>query len=251
MKSFIIIPIKTLVVLLLCSQFGYAQWTGSGNDAYIYGKVGIGISTPNPSSNLHIQSPSGDNQTARLLIWGTGQNHAGTSNNAGVGGALISGSADDASFGRYNIGIESWYGIGFKSTQNNRAGIIFDTRNASAFFEGKVGIGTDNPQNKLSVNGTIWAKEVKVSLADAADWVFEEDYYLRPLSEVESFIKENKHLPEMPSAEEFRKNDLNVAEMDNKLLQKVEELTLYIIEQNKKLEAQQKEIEELKKKIQD
>ncbi len=101
---------------------------------------------------------------------------------------------------------------------------------------GKVGIGTSDPKNKLSVNGTIWAKEVKVSLTDAADWVFEDDYKLRSLAELASYIKENKHLPEIPSAEEFRKNDLKVSEMTNKLLQKIEELTLYAIEQEKKLD---------------
>ena len=120
--------------------------------------------------------------------------------------------------------------------------------NAASYFEnngtvsaiitssGNFGIGTTDPKNKLSVNGTIWAKEVKVSLTDAADWVFEKSYKLKPLAEVEKYINENKHLPEVPSAEEFRQNDMNVSEMSNKLLQKVEELTLYAIEQNKEIE---------------
>ena len=104
---------------------------------------------------------------------------------------------------------------------------------------GNIGIGTNrNPQNKLSVQGTIWAREVKVSLTDGADWVFEDDYNLRSLTEVETYIKENKHLPEIPSAEEFRNNDMKVSEMTNKLLQKIEELTLYTI-------AQEKEIQDL------
>jgi len=114
-----------------------------------------------------------------------------------------------------------------------------------------VGIGTSSPKNKLSVNGTIWAKEVKVSLTDAADWVFEEDYNLPTLQEVAAFIKVNKHLPEMPSAEEFRKNDMKVSEMTNKLLQKIEELTLYAIGQDKKLKEQSKKLDkvaELKQK---
>ena len=110
--------------------------------------------------------------------------------------------------------------------------------------DGNVGIGTTDPKNKLSVNGIIWAKEVKVSLADAADWVFEDDYELRSLEEVESFVKSNKHLPDIPSADEFRENDLNVAEMDNMLLQKVEELTLYLIEQNKRIKDLEQRIAE-------
>ncbi|WP_025743444.1 hypothetical protein [Aquimarina pacifica] len=112
---------------------------------------------------------------------------------------------------------------------------------ADSYFTGAVGIGTNTPKNKLSVNGTIWAKEVKVSLTDAADWVFEEDYNLRPLEEVAVYIKENKHLPEIPSAEEFRQNDMKVSEMTNKLLQKIEELTLYTIEQETQLK-EEKEI---------
>ncbi|WP_025743442.1 hypothetical protein [Aquimarina pacifica] len=108
---------------------------------------------------------------------------------------------------------------------------------AESYFANNVGIGTPNPKNKLSVNGTIWAKEVKVSLTDAADWVFEEDYNLRPLEEVAAYIKENKHLPEIPSAEEFRQNDMKVSEMTNKLLQKIEELTLYILQQEERIKV--------------
>lgn len=115
--------------------------------------------------------------------------------------------------------------------------------------DAKVGIGTTDPKNKLSVNGTIWAKEVKVTMTDAADWVFEDDYDLKSLEEVEDFINQNKHLPDIPSADEFRENDMNVAEMNNKLLQKIEELTLYLIEQNKKVEEQSKKIEDQQKAI--
>ncbi len=101
--------------------------------------------------------------------------------------------------------------------------------------EGRLGVNTTEPKNTLSVNGTIWGKEVIVSFTDGADWVFEPSYKLRSLSEVEIFIEKNKHLPEIPSAEEFRKNDMKVSEMTNKLLQKIEELTLYTIAQEKKL----------------
>lgn len=111
---------------------------------------------------------------------------------------------------------------------------------------GNVGIGTSNPKNRLSVKGTIWAEEIKVSLTDAADWVFNDEYNLLPLYEVENFIKLNKHLPEIPSAEEFKKDDLKVSEMINKLLQKIEELTLYTIEQQKEVDKLKIEIQKLK-----
>ncbi len=116
----------------------------------------------------------------------------------------------------------------------------------NGIFGGNVGIGTTDPKNKLSVNGTIWAKEVKVSLTDAADWVFDKNYKLKPLADVEKYINANKHLPEVPSAEEFRQNDMNVSEMSNKLLQKIEELTLYAIAQQKELDRLKTENEKYK-----
>jgi hypothetical protein len=111
---------------------------------------------------------------------------------------------------------------------------------------GNVGIGKTNPQNKLDVNGTIRAKEVKVE-ANWADFVFEEDYDLRSLSEVETFIQKNQHLPEIPSEEEVKTNGISVGEMNAKLLQKIEELTLYVIEQNRQNQKQATEIQSLKK----
>jgi len=109
---------------------------------------------------------------------------------------------------------------------------------------GKVSIGTtdvDNTPNVLlTVKGTIHTKEVVVDLnAPLADYVFDSTYKLMPLNQVEQYVKTNSHLPEIPSAGDITKNGLNMGEMQNKLLQKVEELTLYVIEQ-------QKQIEELK-----
>ena len=80
-----------------------------------------------------------------------------------------------------------------------------------------------------------------------ADFVFENNYNLPSLESVDKFIKENKHLPEIASAKEMQKDGINLSEMNIKLLQKIEEMTLYIIEQNKLLSKQQKEIIELKK----
>jgi hypothetical protein len=115
-----------------------------------------------------------------------------------------------------------------------------------------VGFGTDYDQGhyknmgyKLAVNGGIVCEEVKV-IGDVpdADYVFEDNYNLSPLSEVEIFIKENKHLPNIPSAEEFKTNGYKLGDMDEMLLRKVEELTLYIIE----LEKQIQELKEANKK---
>ncbi len=115
--------------------------------------------------------------------------------------------------------------------------------------DGSVGIGTiDTRGYKLAVNGSAIFTKVKVKSYSAwPDFVFHEDYRLRPLSQLEQFIKTNKHLPEMPSADEVEKEGQDLAEINRKLLQKVEELTLYIIEQNKKneqLETRLKQVEE-------
>ncbi len=114
---------------------------------------------------------------------------------------------------------------------------------------GNVGIGETNPQNKLDVNGTIRAKEVKIESSGWSDFVFAPNYKLRSLESVSKHIEEHKHLPDMPSAAEVEKEGINLSEMQAKLLQKIEELTLYAIEQNKAIAAQQKEIEELKKEL--
>lgn len=93
---------------------------------------------------------------------------------------------------------------------------------------------------RLFVEKGILAEKVKVALANSADWadyVFEKDYKLKTLSEVEAFIKKNKHLPDVPSAEKVVEEGIDVAKMNALLLQKIEELTLYVIELEKKYEA--------------
>jgi len=104
---------------------------------------------------------------------------------------------------------------------------------------GKVGVGTTNPQEKLSVNGTILAKEVKIRTSASywPDFVFNDDYKIKNLDKLEKFIKQNKHLPNIPTAKEVEKDGIAVGEMNKLLLQKIEELTLYIIEQNKRIKA--------------
>ena len=97
---------------------------------------------------------------------------------------------------------------------------------------GNVGIGTTNPTQKLSVAGTIRAKEVIVDTG-WSDYVFDDSYRLVPLSEVESHIKANKHLPGIPSAAEVAEHGVSMGDMQSRLLAKVEELTLHLIELKK------------------
>lgn len=114
---------------------------------------------------------------------------------------------------------------------------------------GNVGIGTANPDFKLTVNGKIKAEEIQVVVDVPADYVFEENYALQPLKEVEAFVKEHKHLPGVPSASEIKEQGWQVGEMNNKLLEKVEELTLHLIELNKMIQSQNQKIENQEKEI--
>jgi len=98
----------------------------------------------------------------------------------------------------------------------------------------------------VTSTGKLYATEIEVNLTiPLGDFVFDDDYTLRPLSDVEQFIKANKHLPGIPSEQTVKEEGLNLGEMDALLLQKIEELTLYIIEMNKKIEEQEKKINEL------
>jgi hypothetical protein len=128
-----------------------------------------------------------------------------------------------------------------------------------------VGIGTTAPDEKLTVKGKIHTQEVRVDMAGplVPDYVFASDYKLKSLQEVEAYIKQNNHLPEIPSAQEIEKNSLMLAEMNMGLLKKIEELTFYMIEmkkendkqnnrneqQNNKIEEQNQEFRILKEKV--
>lgn len=102
-----------------------------------------------------------------------------------------------------------------------------------------------NPNGNALLQGKLEAKELKVTLTPTADFVFEENYDLPKLEEVAKHIKEKKHLPEIASAKAMEKEGVNVGEFQIKLLQKIEELTLYVIEQNRQLKDQQAKIQKL------
>lgn len=113
---------------------------------------------------------------------------------------------------------------------------------------GTVGIGTSiipeetdstKPATMLAVNGTIVARRIKVTDVGWADYVFDDKYNLKPLKEVAAYIEENKHLPELPSAREVEDQGLSVSDMFSLQMQKIEELTLYLIDLEKKNEELQ------------
>lgn len=115
----------------------------------------------------------------------------------------------------------------------------------SVGYGGNVGIGTIEPDAKLAVNGQIHTQEVRVDLTGAMeppDYVFEKNYNLLSLAELEAYIDRNKHLPEVPSAKEIEENGLYLKEMNLLLLKKVEELTLHLIEQGKEIDKIKSEL---------
>ena len=115
------------------------------------------------------------------------------------------------------------------------------------YVSGNVGIGTKNPDQKLTVKGKVHAEDVIVDTNVPADYVFQKyfdgqseirpDYQMPTIQELESFVRENKHLPELPSAKEMSQDGVNLGEMQMKMLQKIEELTLYIISLKKEIDS--------------
>jgi len=132
--------------------------------------------------------------------------------------------------------------MGFDSTLTNFILGLENGANKFLFPNGTVGIGTTNTgSHKLAVEGSIGAREIKVEANGWSDFVFSNDYRLPTLTEVENHIKEKGHLKGIPSAEEVEENGFFLGEMDSKLLQKIEELTLYTIQQQKEIIEQKQE----------
>lgn len=118
---------------------------------------------------------------------------------------------------------------------------VTNSANAELFRvlgNGNIGIGMNNPQSRLSVNGDVFSKKVKVNQTGWPDYVFKSDYRLLPLERLEAYILLHKHLPGIVTEQEVSANGLDLGDNQAALLKKIEELTLYLIEQNKKLEEQ-------------
>jgi len=209
----------------------------------------VGIGTIAPLARLSVETPdSAADNFVRL-------------ENKGVTNSLLYiGSASTVfpviEYRKKNV-IESYSDLHI-SAANAGSNLYFETGRLSAAATirmtinsaGNVGIGTTSPGSyKLAVEGAIGARKVKVTQASWADFVFHPDYELPTLQEVERFIKANRHLPEIPSAREVESDGLDVGEMNKKLLQKIEELTLYMIEMKKESIAQRAELEALRKEL--
>ncbi len=225
------------------------DYTSNADRFFIQKATGnVGIGTIKPTHKLHVNDG---------IIQVTGPNSWG-------GPMMVFGPSVPSGPNAETWGIETMpTGLNFWRPFNGQT-------NAGNYFlflkhtTGNIGIRTDNPTAGLTVNSNvligdpnvvslpsgyklyveqgILTERLKVAIKNSANWsdyVFAEDYKLKPLKEVESFVLQNKHLPGIPSANDMVKEGMDVAEMNAKLLEKIEELTLYVI-------GLQKEVEQLK-----
>lgn len=199
------------------AQSGYSLVSGRRNTALGYR---AGYSNTSGMQNIFIGNEAGYNEAGsdKLYI-----------DNSNISNPLIWGD-----FAANQLKLNGKVGIGTVTTFPTMAGTV----NVSGY--------------SLFVTGGILADEVRVNLSSGgtwADYVFHKDYDLKPLAEVEKFIADNGHLPNVPSAQQVKENGIALGEMAKIQQEKIEELTLYIIELNKKLEAQEKKMQALEAKI--
>lgn len=225
--------------------------TNGTNKLLITNNGNVGIGTINPTAKLEIYNGS--------VLVNTPRTSTGSIIPIAVGTQYYTGIPTKGLAGLYHIesgtsGFGQSGGLCFYTSSDD----ILPTEKVRITNNGNVGIGTtDTKGYKLAVAGEMIAERVVVKLTgNWPDYVFNAKYDLRPLEQVEQFINQNSHLPEVPSAQEVSDKGIDVGAMNAKLLQKVEELTLYLIEQNKEIKMQNKEnkmqnneIENLKKEL--
>ena len=229
----------TIASLFLASNSLFAQntypWPSTGN---------IGIGTTSPAYNLDISSAGNTTLEIKSTTVTTGYSNLifqGSLNKwtiskspSGTGPSAFSTLSFNYNNGVYG-GDQSIMSISYNGSG---AGAVVIGTNASTSILGNCILG---------VAGKIGAYEMVVSTANPfPDYVFAPNYKLAPLSDVEKFIKQNSHLPEMPSAQDIKKDGLEVGKMTTILVQKVEELTLHMIEMNKKIDKLEKENKKLR-----
>jgi hypothetical protein len=246
--------IPLLAIILFFAQAIDAQWGTNGNDIYNTNTGNVGIGTTTPATKLDVKgtvSASGfklyNNWDNVLSSYDSIWNYQliGTYRGWDTRGVYIAGyNAGNAAASGTNMATERIY-LGNPTFNSNYLSVNLLT--------GNVGIGTTAPGSfRLAVEGKIGAREVRVtSTSPWPDYVFSRHYQLPSLAAVEDYIKKNSHLPEMPSAQEVNNNGIELGQMDAKLLQKIEELTLYVIDLKKEITELKKENAQLRAMIEE
>ena len=230
--------------LRLMAGYGKDQFTLTTN-----GNVGIG--TTSPSQKLEIVNPTAFN----VNMENQGQDHISiVSNDPGNGGfyggiTWMSSDRRRAAIAATREHTDADYvGLAFFTQGTDGPGPMAESMRITRY--GKVGIGTSNPDAKLTVKGGIHAEEVKVDLSvPAPDYVFKKGYDLLTIEEVQNHITQKGHLPNIPSATQMEKEGIELGVMNMKLLEKIEELTLYTIAQEKQLKKQEQKNKELEARL--
>ncbi|MEO6403955.1 MAG: hypothetical protein ABIY51_10645 [Ferruginibacter sp.] len=234
--------------LTIQTPINTAGWVHIGGADSIIVSEGIGGISAAIGTTTNHAFRLNTNSIGRLHIYNTGDVVVGTSsspiygkftvetanNSFGITHLSTGGNILSTQIGGTSAGIGTFSNTNMRIFCNSASAMLI------AAATGNVGIGTDNPTYKLSVNGNIRSKEVVVETG-WADYVFDDKYTLTPLNEVEQFILKNKHLSNIPSANEIEANGLHLGDTQKKMMEKIEELTLYIIELNKKIEKLEKQ----------
>src|ERR1700743_3117736 len=228
----------SLIAIVFAINFSYAQNTfpSSGN---------VGVGTTSPAARLHtnyvftdpagVSIQGGPSSGTALTIGGS----------AGDSGASVISVAPNWNTNASPYALDISPTGTANGTDTRLLNISFAGSNKMVVMKGgNVGIGSTNPDQKLTVKGTIHSQEVIVDMNVLPDYVFKPAYHLPTLNEIKAYIDQNHHLPEMPSAEQVAKDGLSLGDMNAKLLKKVEELTLYMIEKDKEVK-EQKQVNEL------
>ena len=223
------------------SNFGYGYLGTAYNNSYMTflqgGNIGIGTNSPAERLEVNGRIKAGDRIYANSADVNT-LSLIQSYNSAGGPSVLRSYSGTsywDFAASQSAGGNTLFIGQGIDVSTNNAAIAIASNNN--------VGIGTNDPKGyKLAVNGKIRTQEIKVENTNWPDYVFAKDYKLPTLQQTEQHIKEKGHLLGIPSAAEVKTNGIDLGEMNAKLLQKIEELTLHLIEMKKQLNEHNKTI---------